>query len=80
MTFIKRNVCAKILLHANIRARKAALKKTIFPGVIIFVSTAPLSHSAIFDQINTGVLLRRVNYLYLANFKFPIVFLYPVST
>ncbi len=35
----KKNVCIKIPLHTNIRARKAA----IFPGVITFISTAPRS-------------------------------------
>ncbi len=38
-----------------------------------------VSHSVIFDQINADVLLRKVNYLYLATVMCPIVFLYPVS-
>ncbi len=34
----------------------------------------------LFDQINTDLLFKRVNYLYLATFTCSIVFLYPVST
>ncbi len=76
-TLLKKKVCVKILLHADIRAGKAALFFTIFPSVITFMS---LPHSAIFDQINADVLFRRVNYLYLATFTCPVMFLYPVST
>ncbi len=36
--------------------------------------------SPIFDQINTDILFRRVNYPYLTTSTSPIVFLYPVST
>ncbi len=66
---VKKNICVKILPHANIPARKAAL-----------VRNYSLIHSVIFDQINADVLFRRVNYLWLATFTCPIVFLYPVST
>ncbi len=81
---VKKNVCVKIPLHANIRARKAALVRNYFSRRNHFClnsSRLPsLSCSAIFDQINTDVLFRRVNCLYLATFTCPIVFLCPVST
>ncbi len=60
----KRNICVKILLHANIRARKAA--------VVIQDS----NHSVIFDQIKAEILFRRVNHLYQATFTCPILFRY----
>ncbi len=83
VTLVKKNICVKIRLCANIRARKAALVRNYFPGVITLVSKAPgtcLSRLAIFDQINADVLFRRVNYLYQATFTCPEVFPYPVST
>ncbi len=85
-TLVKKNICVKILLHANIPARKAALGRNYFSRRNNFglhgsrLPSLSLSRSAIFDQINTDVLFRRVNYLYLATFMCPIVFLYPVST
>ncbi len=65
---VKKNTCVKILLHANIRAKKAALVKNYFSRRNNFC----LSRSAIFDQINADVLFRRVDYLYLATFTCPI--------
>ncbi len=53
----------------------AALVRNYFSGKITF---SLLSHAAVFDQINVDVLSRRVNYLYLATFTCPTVFLYPV--
>ncbi len=38
------------------------------------------TNTAIFDQINAGILSRRVNYPYLVTFTCPIVFLYPAPT
>ncbi len=80
---LKNNVHIKILLHANIRARKAALVRNYFTRRNNFrlnCSCLPsLSHSVIFDQIKTYVLFRRVKYIYQATFTCPIVFLYPVS-
>ncbi len=70
--------------HANIWARKAALVRNYFFRRINFCLKGPqlpsLSRSAIFGHINADLLFRRVNYLYLATFTCPIVFLYPVST
>ncbi len=78
-----KNVGVKILLHADIPARKAARGRNYFSrrnNFGLHSSSLSLSLSVIFDQINTDVLFRRVNYLYLATFMCPVVFLYPVST
>ncbi len=85
VTLVKKNVCVKILLHANIQVRLAALVRNYFSRCNNFDLhgsrlSLSFSCSAIFDQINTDVLFRRVNYLYLATFTCPVVFLYPVST
>ncbi len=82
-TLVEKNVLFKILLHANIQARKAAHGRNYFSRHNNFVSVAPsfpLSHLPIFDQINSNVLFRRVNHLYLATVMRPIVCSYPVST
>ncbi len=53
------------------------LSGTIFPGVIMSILTSPgspLSHLVIFDQINTDVLFKRENYLYMDTFRCLIVF------
>ncbi len=77
---VKKGVCVKYL-HANIRARKAALGRNYFSRRNDFpLIGSALSDSAIFDQINIDVLFRRVNYLYIATFMCRIVFLYPVLT
>ncbi len=63
--------CITILLHANIQARKAAFVKNFFSTFNNFClndSPLSLSCSEISDQINTDILFRRVNYLYLATF------------
>ncbi len=83
-TLVKKNICVKILLDADIPARKAALIRDYFSrrnnfGLHGFWLLS-LARSAIFDQINTDILFKRVNYLYLATFTCLIVFLYPVST
>ncbi len=93
-TLLKKNVCVKIHLHANMSARKAALVRNYFCrcnnfrlsssqllSLSLFLSRSlSLSRSAIFDQINGDVLFRRVNHLYLATFTCPIVFLSPGPT
>ncbi len=80
---VKKNVCVKILLHTNILARKAALLRNYFSqrdNFGLHSSQLPsVSHSAIFDQIDAKSFFRRVNYLHLATFTCPKVFLYPVS-
>ncbi len=69
------------LLYANVQTIKATLVRNYFSRSNNFWLPVPsLSHSAIFDQINTDVLFRRVNYLYLSTCMCPIVFLYPVSS
>ncbi len=81
---LKKSVCVKILLHANVRAGKAALVRNYFPRRNHFCfkgsNLLSLSQSAISDQINADVLFRGVNYLYLATFTCPTVFLPPIST
>ncbi len=69
--------CFKILLHANIAARKAAFARNYFSRHNNFDLHG--SHLPPLRR-NAGVLFRRVNYLYLATFTCPIVFLYLVST
>ncbi len=70
----------------NIGAGKAAHVRDYFSRRNNFHLNSPgllslsLSQSVMFDQINAEVLCRRVNYLYLATFLCPVVFLYPVST
>ncbi len=81
VTLVKKKICVKIFLHASIRARKATLERNYFSTRNHFHlrSRLPsLSCSLIFDRINTGVLFRSMNYLYLATFTCP-MFLYPVS-
>ncbi len=78
VALIQKNVCVKILLHTNIRARKAELVRNYFLTFLTLVSTAPtypLSHLTTFDQINADVSFRSVNYICLATFTCPTVFL-----
>ncbi len=64
---VQKNMWVKIILHANVRAMKAALVRHYFPRRSNFrLHASPLSLSAIFDQINADGLFRRVNYLYVA--------------
>ncbi len=65
VTLIKKSVCVKILLCANIQVRKAALVRNCFSRHNNFrlldfplSLSFSLSLSAIFDQINTDVLFR----------------------
>ncbi len=62
------NFIAAISTKANPEATQN-LRQVNFVGLYVTIT-------AIFDQINTVVLLRRVIYLYLATFTRPIVFLY----
>ncbi len=84
MTLVNKNICVKILFHANIRARKVAHLGNYFSrrnNFHLIDSRFPsLSCSVIFDQINADLLIRRVSYLYLITSMCPIVFPYPVST
>ncbi len=59
-TLVKKCVCVKILLHANIHARQAALVRNYFFR----------RNNFRFHQINTYILFRRVNYRYLATLRF----------
>ncbi len=83
-TLIKKMVCAEIPPPANIQAKKTAFVRNYFSRCNNFCLNSYqlpfLFHSVIFDHINADILLRRVNYLYLAIFTCPIVFLYSVST
>ncbi len=60
-------LCVKILLHSNIQAKKAALVRNYFSRRNYFGlngSWLPsLSCLVIFEELNTDVLFRRVNYL-----------------
>ncbi len=60
-----------------IQARKAALARDYFsrPDYLHGSQLPSLSHSAIFDQINSNALFRKVNYQHPATFTYPIVFL-----
>ncbi len=74
-TLVKKTICVKILLHANIWARKAALVRNYFPKCNNFhlnSSWLSLWFSDI-DQINVGVPFRTVNYQCLLTFTYPSV-------
>ncbi len=81
---LDKRISVKILLHANIRARKAALVRNYFSRHNNFhlhsSRLSSLSHLLNIFWPNKHTVFKRVNYLYLATFTCPIVCLYPVLT
>ncbi len=86
LTLVQKNIHVKILLHINIQTRKAALARNYFFRRNNFhlngfqLPSLSLSLTSDFQLNKADILFRRVNYLYLATFTCPIVFLYPVSS